>query len=277
LEAFTSYGGDGVSVRGPHELRGFGDGFAIILLPVYLSALGYGPVEVGIVATAALLGSAPATATAISALAIVERQAPTVGGRFADEAREGRLSELIMASVHWLADRQNADGGWGDTDKCPSNLATTMLVRSAFALTAFDDEPSGEADESRPGYDIIVQALSGLMSVTGEPGGEPVKVGVAMLDVVTGLVQPSSGVLRLDGSKLTDLWTSDEVLSNHYASSVALDDHLYGFHGRQEQGPSLRCVRASTKSWRSRPRPARRRSTAASSSTSGTPPDFRPT
>src|SRR5437868_4960089 len=42
-------------------LRGFGDGFAIILLPVYLSALGYGPVEIGIVATAALLGSAATT------------------------------------------------------------------------------------------------------------------------------------------------------------------------------------------------------------------------
>jgi MFS family permease len=42
-------------------LRGFGDGFAIILLPVYLSALGYGPVEVGVVATAALLGSAATT------------------------------------------------------------------------------------------------------------------------------------------------------------------------------------------------------------------------
>src|SRR3954447_5191464 len=42
-------------------LRGFGDGFAIILLPVYLSALGYGPVEIGIVATAALLGSATTT------------------------------------------------------------------------------------------------------------------------------------------------------------------------------------------------------------------------
>src|SRR5437868_9939293 len=42
-------------------LRGFGDGFAIILLPVYLSALGYGPVEVGVVATAALLGSAAMT------------------------------------------------------------------------------------------------------------------------------------------------------------------------------------------------------------------------
>src|SRR3954470_24566257 len=42
-------------------VRGFGDGFAIILLPVYLSALGYGPVEIGIVATAALLGSAATT------------------------------------------------------------------------------------------------------------------------------------------------------------------------------------------------------------------------
>src|SRR5882762_7068083 len=49
-------------------LRGFGDGFAIILLPVYLSALGFGPVETGIVATAALLGSA-ATTLAVGMLA----------------------------------------------------------------------------------------------------------------------------------------------------------------------------------------------------------------
>jgi crotonobetainyl-CoA:carnitine CoA-transferase CaiB-like acyl-CoA transferase len=53
------------------------------------------------------------------------------------------------------------------------------------SLTAFSDEISESA--SRPGYDIIVQALSGLMSVTGEPDGEPVKVGVALLDVITGL------------------------------------------------------------------------------------------
>lgn len=42
-------------------IRGFGDGFAIILLPVYLTALGYGAAEVGVVATAALLGSAVTT------------------------------------------------------------------------------------------------------------------------------------------------------------------------------------------------------------------------
>jgi len=38
-------------------VRGFGDGFAVIILPAYLSAIGYTPVEIGLVATAALLGS----------------------------------------------------------------------------------------------------------------------------------------------------------------------------------------------------------------------------
>jgi crotonobetainyl-CoA:carnitine CoA-transferase CaiB-like acyl-CoA transferase len=40
---------------------------------------------------------------------------------------------------------------------------------------------------ARPGYDFTVQAESGLMSITGEPGGEPTKVGVAVVDVLTGL------------------------------------------------------------------------------------------
>jgi len=53
------------------------------------------------------------------------------------------------------------------------------------SLTAFGDDAPEAA--SRPGYDIIVQALSGLMSITGEPDGEPTKAGVALLDVVTGL------------------------------------------------------------------------------------------
>ena len=53
------------------------------------------------------------------------------------------------------------------------------------SLTAFGDDAAGAA--TRPGYDIIVQALSGLMSVTGERDGEPTKAGVALLDVITGL------------------------------------------------------------------------------------------
>ncbi|MEE8075573.1 MAG: CoA transferase [Candidatus Binatia bacterium] len=39
-----------------------------------------------------------------------------------------------------------------------------------------------------PGYDLIVQAWGGLMSITGMPEGEPTKVGVAILDIVAGLM-----------------------------------------------------------------------------------------
>jgi len=43
------------------------------------------------------------------------------------------------------------------------------------------------AGASLPGYDLLVQAVGGLMSVTGPAPGEPTKVGVALVDVVTGL------------------------------------------------------------------------------------------
>jgi MFS family permease len=38
-------------------VRGFGDGFAVIILPAYLAAIGFNPIQIGVVATAALLGS----------------------------------------------------------------------------------------------------------------------------------------------------------------------------------------------------------------------------
>jgi crotonobetainyl-CoA:carnitine CoA-transferase CaiB-like acyl-CoA transferase len=38
-----------------------------------------------------------------------------------------------------------------------------------------------------PGYDFAIQALSGLMSITGPPGGPPYKAGVAVTDIATGL------------------------------------------------------------------------------------------
>jgi len=53
---------------------------------------------------------------------------------------------------------------------------------------------------------------------------------------------PGAGVLRVDGANLTPVWTDDDTLNNHYATSVYRDGILYGFHGRQEYGQSLRAV-----------------------------------
>ena len=46
---------------------------------------------------------------------------------------------------------------------------------------------SGERGRALPGYDLIVQAISGLMSLTGDPDGEPYRAGISVFDVMAGL------------------------------------------------------------------------------------------
>jgi outer membrane protein assembly factor BamB len=53
-------------------------------------------------------------------------------------------------------------------------------------------------------------------------------------------------LLQIDHDQPRKLWASDDVLSNHYATSVYKDGFLYGFHGRQESGPAFRCVELRT-------------------------------
>lgn len=53
---------------------------------------------------------------------------------------------------------------------------------------------SGREPSDRPGYDLIVQAESGLMSITGSPDGPPQRIGVALVDVLTGQ-QAAIGIL----------------------------------------------------------------------------------
>jgi outer membrane protein assembly factor BamB len=53
-------------------------------------------------------------------------------------------------------------------------------------------------------------------------------------------------LLRVTGNQVTPVWASDEALSNHYASSILKDGYVFGFHGRQEYGQSLRCIDLKT-------------------------------
>lgn len=48
--------------------------------------------------------------------------------------------------------------------------------------------------KNHPGYDFVIQGLGGLMSITGEPEGTPMKVGVAVIDVMTGMTA-ATGIL----------------------------------------------------------------------------------
>jgi outer membrane protein assembly factor BamB len=58
-------------------------------------------------------------------------------------------------------------------------------------------------------------------------------------------------LLRLHESELEKVWSGDDLLSNHYATSVEKDGFLYGIHGRTDPGynpgPKLRCVDIRTR------------------------------
>jgi crotonobetainyl-CoA:carnitine CoA-transferase CaiB-like acyl-CoA transferase len=53
------------------------------------------------------------------------------------------------------------------------------------SVTAFGSSPE---TAGLPGYDFLLQAMGGLMSITGEPDGQPLKAGTAVVDLVCGLL-----------------------------------------------------------------------------------------
>ena len=70
---------------------------------------------------------------------------------------------------------------WGITNEWLEKNAPRVIRCS---ITGYG---SSGPDAALPGYDFILQAESGLMSICGEPDGAPTKYGVAIVDVVTGL------------------------------------------------------------------------------------------
>jgi crotonobetainyl-CoA:carnitine CoA-transferase CaiB-like acyl-CoA transferase len=64
------------------------------------------------------------------------------------------------------------------------SVATANPAVIYASISGFGSGPQGAP---LPGYDLIVQAMSGLMSLTGDPAGEPYRAGVAVFDVIAGL------------------------------------------------------------------------------------------
>ncbi len=103
-------------------------------------------------------------------------------------------------------------------------LAATNPGLVYCSITSFGDDPAG----TRPGYDIVVQALSGLLSITGPRGGDPAKVGVALLDVVTGLYA-TIGIQAALGARATTGRGQQVSVSLFDASVAALVNQAANF------------------------------------------------
>lgn len=103
-----------------------------------------------------LSSSALSTATAVVALALWERELDATplarepaNGLFAANEVE-RRRDAIAAGLRWLAEHQNADGGWGDTTRSFSNISTTALGWAAFgAVPGADAQFSNAVTRAR--------------------------------------------------------------------------------------------------------------------------------
>jgi crotonobetainyl-CoA:carnitine CoA-transferase CaiB-like acyl-CoA transferase len=99
----------------------------------------------------------------------------------ADRELARRLAE--RADVLIESFRPGLMAGWG-LDGETLRAANPGLV--TCSVTAFGT--GSEAARALPGYDFLVQAMAGLMSVTGEPDGRPLKTGAAVVDLICGLL-----------------------------------------------------------------------------------------
>ena len=140
---------------------------------------------------------------------MTRQTAPHLGGESANFALLNRNKRSLAldlkraegkAIFRLLAERADViienlrPGTMADLDLAPSSLlaANERLVYVAISGWG-QDGPYAD----RPALDIIVQGMSGLMSITGEEGGPPVKVGVPITDLASGLYGALAAVSAL--------------------------------------------------------------------------------
>lgn len=115
-------------------------------------------------------------------------------------------------------------------------------IKEDIILASISGFGSHGPNSSLPGYDYIIQAMSGLMSITGEKNAEPTKVGVAISDVLTGLFT-CIGILatlqhrnRTGEGQEVDISLFDSQLAalvnvaSNYLCSGAIPERLGNYH-----------------------------------------------
>ena len=96
-----------------------------------------------------------------------------------DAPADVRILESLIRTADVVVDNFRP----GTLERRGLNVSTLLAAQRELlwcTITGF-----GPAS-SRPGYDFVVQAESGWMAITGEPAGSPMKVGVALADVLAG-------------------------------------------------------------------------------------------
>ncbi len=121
----------------------------------------------------------PWTASSSSYFESVNRSKLSVGLDLREAADVGLARELAARADVVV---ENFRGG--ALDRYGLGYADVRAANPGAVYCSISGYGSGTG-AGRPGYDFVVQAVGGLMSITGDPDQEPTKVGVALVDVLT--------------------------------------------------------------------------------------------
>jgi crotonobetainyl-CoA:carnitine CoA-transferase CaiB-like acyl-CoA transferase len=94
----------------------------------------------------------------------------------------------------------------------PANLLAKHANLVWCTITGFGEK------SSRVGYDLVVQAESGWMSITGDPAGDPMKIGVALADIIAG----KDSVIAILAALVRRFTTSDEISATDRRIHISL-------------------------------------------------------
>ncbi|UED87527.1 CoA transferase [Streptomyces profundus] len=125
---------------------------------------------------------------------------PHARGRSAYFGSVNRNKESIALDLRSAQDREIFERLLGEADVLTENFRPGTMERLGYGWPELHRRfPSlvygsvsgfgrtGSPHRDRPAYDMVVQGMSGMMSVTGQPGGPPTRVGVSVGDLAAGL------------------------------------------------------------------------------------------
>jgi outer membrane protein assembly factor BamB len=145
--------------------------------------------------------------------------------------------DAASGEVRWKATGQPA----GHSSAVPATLGgkETVLVLGRSALVALEAANGRVLWEHpfRPRIQASVSAATPLV-FPDRGGGKRIFISASY--------GAGAALLRADASRAEVIWRGDDILSNHYATSVERGGFLFGFDGRQEQRCNLRCVELGT-------------------------------
>lgn len=141
---------------------------------------------------------------------------------------------IVDGKVEWKATRDEA--GYGSPVSVPENVGGPKSIvafnRSGLVRLSVSDGRELDRFPWRSRLSASVNAATPWVGTNGV--------------FITASYGTGAAWLEWTGDTWAQRWTGDDILSSHYATPVVHDGHIYGYHGRQEQGMEFRCIALHT-------------------------------